>query len=341
MATGSSPAARSTRPWPIRRQPAAAAAAVAALKRAIRSRRYVLPPLTEANILALAAAAPAPDRPDLAQMYKEGYDRLDETVSRKLFASDLPRLDTIHQGRLGNCFCLAPIGAMVHRDPKQVAGLFVLQEDGTYCVKLGHRSVRLAPPTDAELALTSSNERDGVWVNLYEKAVGEALLREQPRNKRAGSPIDVLGRGGSAGTMVQFITGNKIERFSCRFAKDPTLAPADRDARLQKLRERLSAAAQARRLVTCGTLKTTTPGLSPNHAYAVLAYDPEADTLRLWNPHGGRFTPKGDPGLAHGYVRADGVFTVPLGDFVQQFSGLAFETNEPDEREGQAYRSLR
>ena len=313
----------------------AAAAAVAALRRAVRGRQYTLPPLTRANLRALAFAPPAPSRPNLSRMYAEGRARLGATTSRDLFASGLPRLDTIHQGRLGNCFCLAPLGAMVHRDPKQVAGLFVLQKDGSYCVKLGHRPVHVAPPTDAEVALTASNEHDGVWVNLYEKAVGTALNQERPPDQRSESPIDVLGHGGSAGRMVQFITGNKIRRFSCGLAADPALDPADRAARLDELRGQLTAASRANRLITCGTLKNSTPGLSPYHAYAVLAYDAQADALRLWNPHGGQFTPKGPEGRAHGYARTDGVFTVPLGEFVEQFSGLAFETGEPDNVIGQ------
>lgn len=82
--------------------------------------------------------------------------------------------------------------------------------------------------------------------------------------------------------------------------------------------------------MTCGTLKTTTPGLTPNHAYAVLSYDRDADSVRLWNPHGGSFTPKGEQGPEHGYERVDGVFSVPLPEVVRLFSGLAFETDQPE-----------
>jgi hypothetical protein len=276
----------------------------------------------------LVAAGPAADKPNWGGLYADGLGRINRATSRELFATGLPQLTTIHQGKLGNCFCLAPLGAMVHRDPKQVAAMFALQEDGGYLVTLGKHQVRVAPLTDAELALTASNERDGVWINLYEKAVGEALNREKPEAQRSGSPIDVLGKGGSAGTMLAFITGHPILRFSCKFATDPAVTPAEREAKLKELRERLTAAAKGRRLITCGTLKTTTPGLTPNHAYAVLGYDAQADALQVWNPHGGQFSPKGPAGPAHGYTRADGVFTVPLAEFVQLFSGLAFEMTD-------------
>ena len=305
-----------------------AGAAIAALKRAVRSSRYKLPDLTVTNLGTLVAAPAAADRPNLGSMYSEGLERINKAANRDLFASKLPRLDTVHQGKLGNCFCLAPLGAMVDRNPKQVADLFVAQPDGTYRVTFGKRVVNVAPPTDAELAMTSSNDQDGVWINLYEKAVGTALNQAKPEDARKGSPIDVLARGGSAGTMLQFITGHKMVRFSCRFAKDPATTAAEREAQLIELRKQLTAAVTDKRLITCGTGKTTTPGITPNHAYAVLGYDAKTDAIRLWNPHGDSFTPKGTPSLLSGYARVEGRFSVPLSDFVQQFSGLAFETTE-------------
>jgi len=67
--------------------------------------------------------------------------------------------------------------------------------------------------------------------------------------------------------------------------------------------------------------------LNGNHAYAVTGYDPKADRIALWNPHGQTFSPKGTPGLQNGYPTKEGRFTMPLTDFMQAFAGLAFETN--------------
>ena len=300
------------------------AAAVAALKRASRSTKYKLPPLTLTN-LRLMTRSPAADQPDLGRKFAEGGQRLANVGSRDLFASGLPRLETIHQGKLGNCFALAPIAAMVYRDPRQVAALFVRQDDGRYRVTLGTHRVCVALPTDAELAMTSSNEREGIWVNLYEKALGEARNATKPPAGRPGSPMDALARGGSAGAMLALITGHDITRFSFKFAKDPAVSAAGREARLLELRQLLRAATEEKRLMTCGTLKTTTPGVTPNHAYAVLNYQEKTDMVTLWNPHGGGFSPKGPSGLASGYPQKDGILCVPLSDWVQQFSGMAFE----------------
>ena len=301
------------------------AAALAALKRAARSTRVKAPPLTLSYVRANTAAKPPADQPDLAKMFKEGRTILASAASRQIFAEGAPRLETIHQGKLGNCFCLAPLGAMVHRDPAQVSRLFAQDADGAYRVTLGKRTIRILPPTDAELALTSSNEGAGLWVNLYEKAVGTALNEAKPAEQRAGSPMDVLAKGGSAGTMLEFITGHEIRRISFAFAKDAKLTEAARAAQIAELVAQMESAQRDRRLMTCGTLKVTTPGLTPNHAYAVLGYDATTRMVRLWNPHGDAFAPQGEPGPTTGYVKQDGVFAMPLLAWTQQFSGMAYE----------------
>jgi hypothetical protein len=299
------------------------AAALAALKRASRRAKTAkpLPSLTLENIRALTAERD----PDFSRMFREGLDRINTATNRALFADGLPRLETIHQGKLGNCFCLAPLGAMVHRDPRQVAGMFSAQTNGDYCVKLGSQSVQITPPTDAEIAMTSSNERQGIWVNIYEKAVGQARNDQRPPGERLDSPLDALARGGSAGTMLAFITGHEITRFSFKFAKNDSVAGTEFTNKLEDLRGQLSAATMQNRLMTCGTLKTTTPGLTPNHAYAVFRYDTNTDSVELWNPHGQSSKIRGTPGLANGYPTTNGVFWIPTPEFVRQFSGMAFE----------------
>ena len=92
-----------------------------------------------------------------------------------------------------------------------------------------------------------------------------------------------------------------------------------------RLQRQLAAATKERRLMTCGTSLTSTPGLTSHHAYAVLEYDTVQDAVRLWNPHGQDFNPRGAPGLLNGYPTRNGIFKMPLREFVLQFSGMAFE----------------
>jgi hypothetical protein len=295
------------------------AAAAAALKRASFVTRTPFPPFTLESIEALTTQR----KPNLALMFAQGLKRIANSANRELFPAGLPAMETIRQGRLGNCFCLAPLGAMVHRDPAQVAGMFSLQSSGTYRVQFGKKTVEVALPTDAEIAIGAVNEGGGIWVNLYEKAVGAARNEDRPVEKRVDLPLDAE-RGGSAGTMLAYITGHEITRFSFKFAKEPS-SPDDFAAKLADLRRQLTEATQQNRLMTCGTIRPTTPGLTPNHAYAVLGYDAASDSVRLWNPHGQNFQPKGAPGLEGGYPTVNGVFQVPVDHFVRQFSGMAFE----------------
>ena len=307
----------------------AEAAAVGALKRVARGSRTMpaIADLTAERIKTLVAEAPKKGQPNLPLMFEFGRKRIALT-NRTLFGEaegSQPRLDTIRQGKLGNCFCLAPLGALVQGRPAVVASMFKPQPDGSYDVQLGQQSVRVQPPTDAELAFIASNESAGLWVNLYEKAVGQTRNELKPEAERSASAVEALARGGSAGTMLAFITGHEITRFSCKWAKDAKTTAEEADAKLAELRGSLAKAVRESRLMTCGTTTVTTPGLTPNHAYAVLGYDEATDHLKIWNPHGGAFKPKGPEGLTNGYPMSNGVFEIPAPDFVKQFSGMAFE----------------
>ncbi len=80
--------------------------------------------------------------------------------------------------------------------------------------------------------------------------------------------------------------------------------------------------------MVCATVKPSTPGLTPEHAYAVLNYDSESDAITLWNPHGNNFKPKGPAGLTNGYPTTNGVFTMALSDLTSQFNRVVFELPE-------------
>ncbi|HEX4612970.1 MAG TPA: C2 family cysteine protease [Urbifossiella sp.] len=303
------------------------AAAVVALRRAVRNTKTPLPPLTRDTILTLAAGGK--DAPDLAGMYAAARTRI-AAAKHELFARGGPTLDDVSQGRLGDCFCLAPLGAMVARNPADVAKMITPAPGGGFHVRFGHKVVTVPAPTDAELAILASSHGDGIWVNVYEKAVGKLRADEaRAAGKEVAPDLDLLTKGGSAGTMVGVVTGKKIERFSCTFAHDPKIPSAEVAAKLAAMRTKLTAAFAAKKLVTCGTGKgVIVPGVNGNHAYAVLGYDRGTDHITLWNPHGQDFTPKGAPGKEHGYPTKDGRFRMLLPEFAAVFAGLAFETDE-------------
>jgi hypothetical protein len=310
-----------------------AAAALAALKRASLSTNYTLPPLTLANIRRLASSPPATNRPNLPALYREGLKHVSAARHRpvitfdQLFAFGLPKLDNIRQGRMGDCFCLAPLGALVHRDPREAASLFAVQADGHVAVQFGGGTVVVAPPTDAEVAMAmmASNSRDSLWLNLYEKAIGQVRNYFNSPDKQSDVSIDAIARGGSPGKILSYLTGHKVTGLSFKFGNDRATPDIVRASKLAEVREMLAAASAQKLLMTCGTGKITTPGLTSGHAYALLEYHPPTDTVEIWNPHGNNFTPKGAPGPADGYATKSGRFTMPVSEFVQQFKGMNIE----------------
>ena len=302
------------------------AAVAATLKRASRLTKVTLPDFSIDSLTQLATASPrGKDMPDLAAMFRGSLKRI-QSANRELFSPEGPRIETIRQGKMGNCFSLAPLAALAHRRPDYIRQKMIQpQPDCSYLVRLGKEQVRVLPPTDVEIALCSANETGGLWVNVYEKAAGEAHNAKKPADKREPTGLDALNRGGSAGTQLAFITGHEMYRVSCQFAKKKDLPQAEFDRHLKELRTALTAATKEQRLMTTGTLKTSIPGITPNHAYAILSYDAASDTLRLWNPHGDTTQPKGPPGPEHGYPMKDGIFEMPLLNFIKEFAGTAYE----------------
>lgn len=306
------------------------AAAVAALKRASRFTKVSLPTFSLEHLRSLAHTQPLGNgTPDLPAMFRGSLKRIVQT-KRELFSADGPRIETIRQGRMGNCFSLAPLAALANERPEYVRHEMIRQlDDGRFLVKLGQQEVKVAVPTDAEIALTSENEDGSIWVNVYEKAAGIARNAQLPADKREATGLDALNRGGSAGTQLAFITGREMFRVSCSFAKKKDLSQAEYDRHMSELRTALISATKENRLMTCGTLKTTIPGLTPNHAYAILSYDSATDVIRAWNPHGDTREVKGEPGPDNGYPIRDGIFELPLTVFVKEFSGTAYEVAPP------------
>lgn len=257
-------------------------------------------------------------------IYFRALTRIDRVTHRELFVSGLPQLQTIHQGAMGNCFCLAPLGAMVHRDPREVAAWFETQTNGNILVKMASGAVSVPPPTDAELAFASGNAHDGTWINLYEKAIAEARNERKPPGKRFDVALEAIAKGGSAGPILSYITGHKVRGQSLRFQNDPAAA----ESRMIKIRRQMADAVTNKLLMVCGTFRPSTPGITPRHAYAILDFQPQSNTVTLWNPHGNNFQPKGPDGLTNGYFTTNGVFTMPFNDWTNQFTQVVIERPE-------------
>jgi hypothetical protein len=346
----------------------AAAAAIAAIKRVVRSGSYELPPLTldgltkaqRTRAAAPKADAPTPasagdaDRadsgetrpaagapkraPNFAASFRSGLSRI-QTTPRVLFADDTPDLDACRQGPIGDCWLLASVGAFVHRDPKALQELVTATKDGFRVRFADGQSVDVAPLTDAELALSGTTGDEGLWLPVVEKAMGQLRQLQNPQKHTADTASDALA-GGSTATVLRMLTGKTTERLAFHKKvpatktpppKPPAAEPADTvEALATKAHDALAAAFADKRLVTCSTNTAAhPPGIAGKHAYAVLGYDAAAQVVTVWNPHGRSRKVDGEPGLHHCYATTKGVFALPLREFVQAFSSMAWETSTP------------
>ncbi len=364
------------------------AAAIATLKRFIRSGKYDLPAAltkdylsnppkppknapkpsnadrddsTEAdNTSPQPARASEPKRfPDFQSRFASCLRRI-ESTKRDLALDDTPDLDKCRQGPLGSCFFVAPVGAAVYRDPTFISSIISEKIEGGYRVNFPDgRSVDLAPLTDVEVAISSSTGDEGLWLPVLEKAFGTLRKEADPEKYSMESATDAIANGGSTAGTIRALTGRKTESIALkrrpkamppRMTKDRRNVQIEADGKTpyefaldhakaqQRVRERVAKALAERRLVAASTaFEPQPPGISWKHAYAVLAFDPAADAITLWNPHGNTFKPKSVddstttnlPGLRSGYPTKGGVFTVPIAEFVRIFSTVTLEGTEP------------
>ncbi len=289
-----------------------AAAALVALKRGSKTASK---PLTAAFIRTGKS---------FAKPYEEAMTRI-RKASRTLYATQPPQIDSIRQGKTGDCFCLAALRTVLQRDPAAIVRMIQPAGNGVHSVQIGDKSITVPPITDGEIAIGASTT-NGLWPLVYEKAIG--IYRMKPGAKDA-TPYNVATKGGSAGAMMSTLVGKPIKRWSCKTWRDEK-DETKKAALLDDLRQQLASAFSEKRLVTGGTAalakgKTGPPGITFNHGYAVLGYDAVKDELHLWNPHGDAFKPKGEPGLINGYPRTKGEFRAPLKELVTFFGGFAFE----------------
>jgi hypothetical protein len=261
--------------------------------------------------------------------------RLIGTVNRSLFIAGDPNLFTFHQGRVGDCYLLAVIGAFVNRNPQSVRAMIKPLSNNMLEVDFASgQKISVSNATDAELLQGAKIGSDhGVWLSILEKAY--ASIRETKRkneNSKPGAPDDAVPKdflgGGRPAPAIEQFTGHKA-------ASVPLADSAKNDLQgtTQKVHGLLIQLSSERQLMAVGTVGKDKMELPPKiphgHVFAVLGYDSIRHMVRVFNPWGNEVTPAGTPGLANGYVTQNGMFDVPLQEFVQIFKALTYETKEP------------
>lgn len=305
------------------------AAALAALQMMQNSKKIELPPITRSYLQAQVALDGKTGQPDFQRRYINAYNKIQKS-GRTLFAGAI-NLEDMHQGRLGDCYLIAPLGSLVHRDPNLIKKMFVEQSAAGYTVRFadGH-TVKVPALTDAEVALTGTTEGHGLWLAVMEKAISLTKTMETGKSNEPDSVAGNIGRGGSTMRFIPLLTGHQGKSLGFHEKGSPLKASeAKVKVNLQEVRQILVREMAARRLVCCSTTtETGVPGLSSRHAYAVLNFDASRDVVSIWNPHGNKFVPKGPAGLTNGFPTTDGKFTMTLAEFVKAFRSMSYEGTE-------------
>ncbi|HEV3384713.1 MAG TPA: C2 family cysteine protease [Gemmata sp.] len=308
------------------------AAAVAALHVYFRN-NPTAGPLTQTFVLESASKSLPAERRDLAnkfQHFQADYEHFRNHIQnspRDLFVGDAPQLQGVHQGGLGDCYFVSMVGAAIHFERNRLKQIFHPIKDGVCELDFLDGTKTTVKLTDAQIALGSSAGAQGLWLNVLEEGFGQVRFKQQPKKEPGDIPIDVISRGGSPAASISLLTGHKAEQLDVlKHAKEP--------AATRKLRDVMISGTKSRLLMGAGTPdekeQKLPPGVAGGHCYAVLGFDQAKDIVHLWNPWGNNFQPKKEPaGLENGYPVKDGLFDVPLGDFLKFFGYFNYETHEP------------
>ncbi|MBX9685197.1 MAG: hypothetical protein K2X27_00770 [Candidatus Obscuribacterales bacterium] len=248
-------------------------------------------------------------KPFLAR-FKKSQTKLSRS-SRELFAAGAPHLESMHQGKTGDCYFLSALGSMVSVNPEKVRQMIRLNQDGSYTVSFfGKEPVTVNGPTDGEIAAFADAYEDGLWLSVIEKAFAKLKISANP-DENEDQMYQAIS-GGAAGSVIKLLTGHKCRRYS--FEK-----PENR----KEIRPELARAFAEGRLVNTGIKSLSKSGRLSGHALAVIDYDPSNDTVKIWNPWG---TTKSYASV--GLLMQNGIFSMPVDDWLNRFSGVTFELNK-------------
>jgi hypothetical protein len=255
------------------------------------------------------------------------YRKHIQNAPKELFAKDSPKREGISQGRLGDCFVIAPIGMFVTQHPNRLKGMIDQIIDGSCLVNFpGVKPVRVPKLTEAQIALGSSAGEQGLWLNMMEEAC--AMELRTLTGKKSAVAMDLISSGGTTAKIIQMLTGHSVESTHLQPADTKERAKVEAEVR------RVLTAVHKDKIIACATTSHTkkedaTPGIATGHAYGIVDYNTATDMVTLWNPWGNKLEPKGPDGIKFGYSTVSGVFSVSLKDFLKLYETLLNQTNKP------------
>lgn len=236
--------------------------------------------------------------------------------------------DAVRQGRIADCYFLAAAASMAS-DPigrQQIYNMIRDNGNGTYTVTFPgapDEPITVTAPTDTEMALFAQGNKMGTWPAILERAYGRYCQLHPERrsllNPDGGSAPSEGADGGSwTHDGIRILTGRDVDIDVNQLTTEDRLAA------------NLQAALAEHRPVTCGTGPaigddlgvTDMQGLSGEHEYSVIGFDPRTRLVTVRNPWG-----YGEPRGPNGGPRDgrdDGVFVMTLSEYRRAFIVTAY-----------------
>lgn len=257
----------------------------------------------------------------LQSSYIAALKRLQRQANTSLYDSDGPTLADIKQGALGDCYFLAPLGALVQRNSGDVRKMITPEGQGFRVRFPDGKEVTTPGLTDTELAMTGASTRSGTWVRIMERA----FSRRNITPDKVDATEDQMN-GGSGASAGKVLTGHEFSAIRLVGDWTKTVEPKVIDDAMNALKKSVPSAIAQNRLVIATTKKGTMPkSVNQNHAYAILGLDAQQNVIQIWNPHNNEFKPKGPEGMDNGYRVSGGKFSMPLDQFARTFSRVLVE----------------
>jgi hypothetical protein len=218
------------------------------------------------------------------------------------------------QGIMGDCFVLAPLICLAHRNPERLLAMIGRHPErpGQWQIRFprSEKPITLDEPTDAQIALFSS--ADGLWSVMFELAYGVQVYRDA---YGALTKLEVNAHGGPIEDVIGVLTGNPVEVLEI---DDVTIAEIGEHLEDAMARGALVAAGtKAKREADSDGPQYTADGLTRSHAYSILDYHDGVALVR--NPWGGT------KGGLKGQPMKDGVFEMPLPFLFSNFRKICIE----------------
>jgi len=230
----------------------------------------------------------------LERRYQDSLERLD--TPRELFPQGGADSSSVFQGSEQNCVLTSTCISLAKQRPECLTQLLSECESGVVLRLPGEKERCVSMPTDRELLTHSCAYQNGAWMTVLSRELGSIGALKPSK-------------------AIQKVTGHKVDQ-------DLMMGTSE-----GALRRKLEIAMEKRQVVIAGRggFDAEVDGLTRNHSYAVIGYDPNFARVRLQDPEGN------EPRDADGKARDgdyDGQFSLSIKEFKSWFSSVHYEETD-------------